>query len=197
MYAAHNFIVISGQQNLGLFFDYPARIRFDIGFTRRDWLEVTCERADLTLYVITGDSACDVVKRFRAIIGRSYIPPKFAFGFGQSRYGYKTQADFEEVVAKHRQAHIPLDMVYMDIDYMDHYKDFTVNPEEFPDFSGFVSKMKEQGVRLVPSSTPASRRKQAIRSATRARKRATSASGPTEPILREPSGPGGATSPTC
>ena len=150
MYAAHNFIVISGQQNLGLFFDYPARIRFDIGFTRMDWLEVTCERADLALYVITGDSACDVVKQFRAIIGRSYIPPKFAFGFGQSRYGYKTQADFEEVVAKHRQAHIPLDMVYMDIDYMDHYKDFTVNPENFPDFSGFVSKMKEQGVRLVP-----------------------------------------------
>ena len=150
MYAAHNFIVISGQQNLGLFFDYPARIRFDVGFTRRDWLEVTCERADLALYVITGDSACDVVKQFRAIIGRSYIPPKFAFGFGQSRYGYKTQADFEEVVAKHRQAHIPLDMVYMDIDYMDHYKDFTVNPEAFPDFSGFVSKMKEQGVRLVP-----------------------------------------------
>lgn len=150
MYAAHNFIVISGQQNLGLFFDYPARIRFDIGFTRRDWLEVTCERADLALYVITGDSAYDVVKQFRAIIGRSYIPPKFAFGFGQSRYGYKTQADFEEVVAKHRQAHIPLDMVYMDIDYMDHYKDFTVNPEAFPDFSGFVSKMKEQGVRLVP-----------------------------------------------
>lgn len=150
MYAAHNFIVISGQQNLGLFFDYPARIRFDIGFTRRDWLEVTCERADLALYVITGDSACDVVKQFRAIIGRSYIPPKFAFGFGQSRYGYKTQADFEEVVAKHRQAHIPMDMVYMDIDYMDHYKDFTVNPENFPDFSGFVSKMKEQGVRLVP-----------------------------------------------
>ena len=150
MYAAHNFIVISGQQNLGLFFDYPARIQFDIGFTRRDWLEVTCERADLALYVITGDSACDVVKQFRAIIGRSYIPPKFAFGFGQSRYGYKTQADFEEVVAKHRQAHIPLDMAYMDIDYMDHYKDFTVNPENFPDFSGFVSKMKEQGVRLVP-----------------------------------------------
>ena len=46
--------------------------------------------------------------------------------------GYKTRADFEEVVAKHRQAHIPLDMVYMDIDYMDHFKDFTVNPEEFP-----------------------------------------------------------------
>ena len=56
----------------------------------------------------------------------------------------------KRVVAKHREAHIPLDMVYMDIDYMDHFKDFTVNPEEFPDFPGFVSRMKEQGVRLVP-----------------------------------------------
>ena len=91
-----------------------------------------------------------MIRQFRAIIGRSYIPPKFAFGFGQSRYGYKTRADFEEVVTKHREAHIPLDMVYMDIDYMDHFKDFTVNPEEFPDFPGFVSRMKEQGVRLVP-----------------------------------------------
>ena len=150
LYGAHNFLLIAGEKNLGLFFDYPARIRFDIGFTRRDWLEVTCERADLALYVITGDGPLDVIRQFRAIIGRSYIPPKFAFGFGQSRYGYKTRADFEEVVTKHREAHIPLDMVYMDIDYMDHFKDFTVNPEEFPDFPGFVSRMKEQGVRLVP-----------------------------------------------
>ena len=86
MYAAHNFIVISGQQNLGLFFDYPARIRFDIGFTRRDWLEVTCERADLALYVITGDSACDVVKQFRAIIGRTMGRFDIRFGI-ESYYG--------------------------------------------------------------------------------------------------------------
>lgn len=150
MYAAHNFIVISGERNLGLFFDYPARIRFDIGFTHKDLVEVSCGEANLALYLITGDSAYDVVKQFRKIIGRSYIPPKFAFGFGQSRFGYKTQADFEEVVTKHRESHIPLDMVYMDIDYMDHYKDFTVSPETFPDFPGFVAEMKEQKIHLVP-----------------------------------------------
>lgn len=43
-----------------------------------------------------------------------------------------------------------MDMLYLDIDYMDAYKDFTVNPEEFPDFSAFVSEMKAQNIHLVP-----------------------------------------------
>ena len=150
MYAAHNFIVISGQQNLGLFFDYPARIRFDIGFTRRDWLEVTCERADLALYVITGDSACDVVKQFRAIIGRSYIPPKWAFGATQSRWSYMNEDEVREVVANYRTNNMPLDAVVLDIDYMERYKDFTVDEQRFPHFADFAAEMKAQGIRLVP-----------------------------------------------
>ncbi len=150
LYGAHNFIIISGTRNIGLFFDYPGTIRFDIGYTRQNLLTVSCERADLALYVITGESAYDVTRQFRSIIGRSYIPPKYAFGFGQSRWGYRTAEDFRTVVKKYRENHLPMDMLYLDIDYMDAYKDFTVNPEEFPDFSAFVSEMKAQNIHLVP-----------------------------------------------
>ncbi|MGN0354891.1 MAG: TIM-barrel domain-containing protein, partial [Muricoprocola sp.] len=101
-------------------------------------------------YVITGDSPYDIVKQFRKIIGRSYIPPKFAFGFGQSRWGYMTEEDFRTVAKKHREHHVPLDMIYMDIDYMDHFKDFTVNQENFKDFAGFVKELKEDNIRLIP-----------------------------------------------
>ena len=41
-------------------------------------------------------------------------------------------------------------MVYMDIDYMQDYKDFTVNPERFPDFPEFVQQMKEKRIHLIP-----------------------------------------------
>ncbi len=150
LYGAHNFIIISGTRNIGLFFDYPGTIRFDIGYTRQNLLTVSCERADLALYVITGDSAYDVTRQFRSIIGRSYIPPKYAFGFGQSRWGYRTAEDFRTVLKKYRENHLPMDMLYLDIDYMDAYKDFTVNPEEFPDFSAFVSEMKAENIHLVP-----------------------------------------------
>jgi alpha-glucosidase len=111
---------------------------------------VTCERADLYVFVITGESAYDVTKQFRKIIGKSYVAPKYAFGFGQSRWGYKSAEDIDNVVRGYRNNNIPIDMVYLDIDYMQDYKDFTVNTERFPDFKDFVAKMKKEHIHLIP-----------------------------------------------
>lgn len=150
LYGAHNFLVISGKQTFGLFVDYPGKLKFDIGYTLSSQLKITCEDADLYLYVIEGETPYDIVKQFRKIIGRSYIPPKFAFGFGQSRWGYTTADDFRKAADGYRENNIPIDMVYMDIDYMEDYKDFTVNQENFPDFEAYVNEMKEKGIHLVP-----------------------------------------------
>lgn len=150
MYGAHNFIVIAGEKNFGLFVDYPAKLTFDIGYTLSDILEISCQDTDLYLYVIEGETPYEIVKQFRKIIGRSYIPPKFAFGFGQSRWGYKTKEDFRRVADGYRENHIPIDMIYMDIDYMQDFKDFTLNKENFKDFPEFVSEMKERNIRLIP-----------------------------------------------
>lgn len=149
-YGAHNFIVVAGKENFGLFVDYPAKLTFDIGYTRMDTLQITCEDADLYLYVIEGESPYDIVKQFRKLIGRSYIPPKFAFGFGQSRWGYRTKEDYREVAEGYRKNQIPIDMIYMDIDYMQDFKDFTLNEENFGDFPEFVQEMKDQDIRLIP-----------------------------------------------
>ncbi|RRK34386.1 alpha-glucosidase [Schaedlerella arabinosiphila] len=150
LYGAHNFIVIYGRETFGLFFDYPSAMTFDIGYTKMDTLQVSCADADLNLFVIEGDSPYDIVKQFRKIIGRSYIPPKYAFGFGQSRWGYKTKEDFRKVADGYRENKIPLDMVYMDIDYMQDFKDFTLHEENFPDFAEFVREMKDRNLRLIP-----------------------------------------------
>ena len=113
-------------------------------------MEISCADANLAVYVIEGTDAYDIVKQFRKLIGRSYIPPKFAFGYGQSRWGYRTPEDFRAVADGYRENHIPLDMIYMDIDYMENYKDFTWNPENFPDFGAFVREMKARNIRLIP-----------------------------------------------
>lgn len=149
LYGAHNFIIISGTNTFGIYIDYPSSLTFDIGYTKVEELVIRCEHSDLDLYVIEGKNAYDITKQFRGIIGRSYIPPKFAFGFGQSRWGYRTKEDFFQVADGYRKNHIPLDMIYMDIDYMENYKDFTVS-DEFSDFPAFVEKMKKDDLRLIP-----------------------------------------------
>ncbi len=150
LYGAHNFIVISGMINVGFFIDCASEVRFDIGFTSQNMLNIHLGCPDFTVYIIEGRNAYDIVKQFRELIGRSYIAPMWAFGFQQSRWSYMNEDEVRTVVKKHRDAGIPLDAVYLDIDYMDGYKDFTISEERFPNFSEFVSEMKQEGVRLVP-----------------------------------------------
>ena len=150
LYAAHNFIVVDGRERFGLFIDYPGILTFDVGYSDLSVLKITASDWNLDAYVIDGNSVIDIVRQFRELIGRSYIAPRWAFGNGQSRWGYVTADDVREVVKRHREAGVPLDMVYLDIDYMERFKDFTVNSERFPRFAEFVEELKAQHVRLIP-----------------------------------------------
>ena len=150
LYGAHNFIVVRGKVTFGLFVDYPGRVKWDLGYSSISKAVISFEDCNADFYYITGDSERDIVKQFRAIIGKSYIPPFWAFGYQQSCWGYATEKDFTEVRDNHRKNNIPLDCIYMDIDYMDNFKDFTVNTNNFPDFKGFVDDMKSHNIHLIP-----------------------------------------------
>lgn len=150
LYGAHNFIIIDGNPCFGLFIDYPGKLTFDIGYSSYSKLRIMAEEANLYLYVISGTSSYDIVKQFREMIGESYLPPLWAFGYQQSRWGYKTASDIRTVADEYQKHGIGLDAIYMDIDYMEQYKDFTVDEEKFPNFTEFVAEMKERNLHLVP-----------------------------------------------
>ncbi len=152
LYASQNFLLIDDGEGkcFGIYIDHPGEVRFDIGYTNIDTLTVYAEDFDLFLYFIEGDSPLDIVKSFRGLVGKSYEAPLWAYGYGQSRWGYKNAADIRKVRESYRKLGIPLDMIYMDIDYMQDFKDFTINPERFPNFESFVKEMKDDGIRLIP-----------------------------------------------
>ena len=150
LYGAHNFLVFSGEEIFGVFFDYPGKLTFDIGYTDNSVITVTPETENLDVYIITGKDEKDIVKQFRKMIGKSYIPPEWAFGFGQSRWGYKTEEDIREVAKRYKEKNIPLSMIYLDIDYMKDYEDFTVDEEKFADIKKLSDDLKKDGIHLVP-----------------------------------------------
>ena len=147
LYGAHNFLLHGG---CGIFIDFPGEIRWDIGYTHADEAVITVDGEDFDIYLIRGERPQDIVREFRALIGQSYIPPFWAFGFQQSRWSYHNAEAVRNVIRGYDEAGIPLDAVYLDIDYMDHFKNFTVDREAFPDFECFVREIRSQGIHLVP-----------------------------------------------
>ena len=150
-YGAHNFLLVrDGSTCFGLFVDFPGKVYYDIGHTRHDLFSFHTETPDYDLYLLSGGNENAICKEFRTLIGRSYIPPKWAFGLAQSRWGYKTEEDVREVARQYKEHGLPLDMICMDIEYMQDYADFTVNKERFPDLKKLSADLKAQGIRLVP-----------------------------------------------
>ncbi len=150
LYAAHNFFLVDGEKRFGIFIDYPGQLEFDVGYTHIDQLRITPKTMDLEVYLIEGESLHDIVRQFRSIIGRSYIAPRWALGYGQSRWGYACADDVRAVADGYRKNHVGLDMIYMDIDYMRGFRNFTVDDKAYPDFPEFVKEMRRKNIHLVP-----------------------------------------------
>ncbi len=150
LYGAHNFFVVLGKVATGFFIDFPGTIHYDIGFTHKDVFDIKINGTDVAIYKFEAPTLKEVTHLFLSIIGQSYVPPKWGFGYQQCRWSYETADDIRRIGKDMREANIPCDTIYLDIDYMERFKDFTTCDDKFPDFENFVSEMKDQGFRLIP-----------------------------------------------
>jgi alpha-glucosidase len=73
----------------------------------------------------------------------------WSFGFQQSRYGYMSQARVLDVASRLRNDRIPADALYLDIDYQDKNRPFTVDHAAFPDLAGMMAQLKAENFHVV------------------------------------------------
>ncbi|RKH42171.1 glycoside hydrolase family 31 protein [Corallococcus sicarius] len=139
----------------GFFLDESWRSEVDVA--RADGTQVTWESwgPELDCYLFVGPGPADVVRRYAALTGCPPLPPLWSLGAQQSRWGYESADDVRGVIQGYRQRGLPLDCVYLDIDYMDAYKVWTWDGARYPDPAGLVKEAAAQGVRVVPIVDPA------------------------------------------
>lgn len=155
MYQAVPFLIQLAQSKVsGLFFDSNWFATADIGQQEPDLLTYVTSGPDLVVYVCAGPTFADVLRQYTSITGRMPSQPRWAFGYHQSRWGYATADEVRSVAASFRQQGIPCDAIYLDLDYMEGYRDFTWSHERFPHPSGLIRELREQGFRVVTIIDP-------------------------------------------
>ncbi|MCZ7540477.1 MAG: glycoside hydrolase family 31 protein [Anaerolineae bacterium] len=143
------YVGVQGDLACGFLWDNPARGAVDLGADDAGTMAFSAEEGELCLYALAGPTLPDVLRQFTALVGRAPLPPLWALGFHQSRWGYRTVADFRRLAHEFRARRLPCDVLTFDIDYMDGYRVFTWNRAEFPDLPGLVSELAGQGFKSV------------------------------------------------
>ncbi|WP_375417713.1 TIM-barrel domain-containing protein [uncultured Hymenobacter sp.] len=161
----------NGEQNLNItlptvlssrgymvFFDHHAPGYLELGKAQKDVLEYGAENLNsLSYYVITGRSQAEILDRYTALTGRQPLPPRWALGLIQSRFGYKSEAEMQAVAARMRRENFPLDALVLDLYWFGgttRQGDLRWEPRGFPDPAGMMARLKQQGVKTILISEP-------------------------------------------
>lgn len=133
----------------GLFFDNTYKSYINLGKESNDYFYYGADAGNLDYYFIAGDKMPDVVSGYTYLTGTTPLPQLWTLGYHQSRWGYDSAKCIREIAEKFRENRIPCDTLHFDIDYMDGYRVFTWNEEDYEKQGVFVDELKEKGFKAV------------------------------------------------
>jgi alpha-glucosidase len=133
----------------GILLDNTWRAWFDFGHREAGVTTFGAPDGPIDYYVIAGPGMAEVVRRYTDLTGKAPLTPLWALGYQQSRYSYMSGDEVRAIAARLRKDRIPTDVIWLDIDFQDRNRPFTVNKQAFPDLAGLAADMKDERIKLV------------------------------------------------
>jgi len=134
---------------IGVLFDNTFRASFDFGKESADSYSFGAPDGPLDYYLIYGPTAKQVVEGYAWLTGPTPLPPLWSLGYQQSRYSYYPEEKVRKIANRLRSDRIPADAIYLDIDYQQNNRPFTVSRERFPAFQQMIKDLSIQQLHVV------------------------------------------------
>lgn len=133
----------------GIFLNSSFKSSFNFGAANHRFSSFTLESGPMNYFFISGKSVAEVIETYTHLTGRMEMPPKWSMGYQQCRYSYYPESEVRSIAQNFRDRKIPLDVLYLDIHYMDKYRVFTWDKERFPNPKQLLKDLRDQGVESV------------------------------------------------
>jgi alpha-glucosidase len=134
---------------VGVFLDNTFRSSFDFGVESAASYSFGASGGPVDYYVFPGPTPREVLESYAWLTGTPPMPPRWSLGFQQSRYTYTPEARLMEIANRLRADHIPADALYLDIDFQDRNRPFTVSTKDFPNLGDTLAKLHGMNFHVV------------------------------------------------
>ncbi len=140
------YIGVVNNKSYGIFMDNTHRSRFNFGASNDRFSSFNAENGEMDYYFMHEGGVAGIIKQYTSLTGRITMPPLWTLGYQQCRWSYFPDAEVLDIAHNFRERKIPLDVLYLDIHYMDAYKIFTWHPVRFSKPDLLVNSLKEMGI---------------------------------------------------
>jgi alpha-glucosidase (family GH31 glycosyl hydrolase) len=148
------FPVIFSSKNYAVIIDNPYSGEIDLDSHHENRWFYQSKGGPISYFIIKGENVYQIIKRYVELTGKPALPPKWVFGFMQSKYGYKTQEEVESLVETFHNKKIPIDTVILDLYWFKYMGDLAFDKENFPAPKELISRLKDQGIKVILIEEP-------------------------------------------
>jgi alpha-glucosidase len=138
----------------GIFFDNSHKTFFNFGASNNRFSSFSADAGEMNYYFISGSTVAEVIQSYTFLTGTIELPPLWSLGYQQCRYSYYPDKEVNSLARTFIEKDIPADTIVLDIHYMDKYKIFTWDKDNFADPKAMLAELRSQGFHVVVMCDP-------------------------------------------
>lgn len=140
--------------NYGIFFDNTYKTQFDFGKESNDSFSFSSPDGPFIYYFFYGKDYEEILESYTKLTGKPIMPPKWAFGWSQSRGLLTTESLTRDIAQEYRKRNIPCDIIYQDIGWVEGLQNFEWAKGKYDNPKKMLSDLAGNGFKVIVSQDP-------------------------------------------
>ncbi len=149
-----NIPFLASSAGFALLFESPIPASLDLGENDPSVFYYEINGGELSYFFMVGRDVPAQIERYTWLTGRQPLPPKWALGYLQSKFGYRQRADAEDMIQTMRSKGIPADAIILDLYWFWNMGDLEWNTSAFPDPAGMIGGFLADGFKTIVITEP-------------------------------------------
>ena len=145
---------LANTKGYAIYFDNTYPGYYDLGETNSTRFNYNVNDGEMSYYFIAGEKIPEQLEKYTWLTGRQPLPPKWAFGFIQSKYGYRNESDARSLVQTMRQKQIPCDAVILDLYWFENMGDISWDFVDWPNPFLMMQDFLDDGMKTIVITEP-------------------------------------------